>query len=31
VSPTEVALIFDQWKGKPPRTSYGARDSFLTS
>ena len=28
VSCGELALIFDKWKGRPPRTSYRARDHF---
>jgi hypothetical protein len=28
VSHAELALIFDKWKDRPPRTSYKARDHF---
>jgi hypothetical protein len=28
VSPMELARIFDKWKGRPPRSSYKARDYF---
>jgi len=28
VTPWDVALIFDKWKGRQPRNSYEARDYF---